>query len=215
MKLTVLASGRGSNFAAIADAVLDRTIRDTEIVALVCNKPDAPALELAKSRSIPTHVINSKSFRKDGIFDRSEYEKQLPVVFTPINITVAKVGNNFILDPNYAEAHTNLGTIYFRQGLFDQALVEHQRAVEIKPEYAKGYYNIGSVYRENRKIEEAIASFKKALEINPKYAEAHYALAIIYYEKKEFKSAVEEADQAGKLGIVVDPKFLEQLKPYR
>ena len=64
-------------------------------------------------------------------------------------------------------------------------------------------------------MEEAIASFQKALEINPKYAEAHYALAVIYYEKKEFKLAIDHCDQAGKLGIVVDPKFLEQLKPYR
>jgi exosome complex component RRP42 len=30
---------------------------------------------------------------------RGEFEKELPVVFKPINITVAKVRNNFILDP--------------------------------------------------------------------------------------------------------------------
>jgi hypothetical protein len=38
---------------------------------------------------------------------------------------------------------------------------------------------------------------------------------VIYYEKQEFKLAIEHCDQAGKLGIVVDPKFLERLKPYR
>jgi exosome complex component RRP42 len=30
---------------------------------------------------------------------RGESEKQLPVIFKPINVTVAKIGNNFILDP--------------------------------------------------------------------------------------------------------------------
>jgi tetratricopeptide (TPR) repeat protein len=64
-------------------------------------------------------------------------------------------------------------------------------------------------------MEEAITSFQKALEINPKYAAAHYALAVIYYEKQEFKQAIEHFDQAGKLGMVVDPKLLEQLKMYR
>ena len=34
---------------------------------------------------------------------RGEYEKPLPVVFTPINVTVAKVGDSFILDPNHHE----------------------------------------------------------------------------------------------------------------
>jgi tetratricopeptide (TPR) repeat protein len=64
-------------------------------------------------------------------------------------------------------------------------------------------------------LEEAIASFQRALEINPKYAEVHYNLAIIYYEKQEFKLSAQYADQAGRLGIVVDPKLLERLKPYR
>jgi len=117
--------------------------------------------------------------------------------------------------PNYVEAHTNLGIIFFRQGLLDQSLAEYQKAVEIKPEYAKGYYNIGSVYRQKKNLDEAITSFQKALEINPKYAEAHYALAVIYYEKEEFKSAIEHIDQAGKLGMVLDPKLLERLKSYR
>jgi len=99
--------------------------------------------------------------------------------------------------------------------MFDQALVEYQKTIDIKPDYAKGYYNIGSVYREKKNSDEAIASFQKALETNPKYAEAHYALAAIYYEKKEFKLAIEHFDQAGKLGMVIDPKLLERLKPYR
>jgi hypothetical protein len=40
-------------------------------------------------------------------------------------------------------------------------------------------------------------------------------LGVIYYEKEEFKPAIEHFDQAGKLGMVVDPKLLERLKPYR
>jgi superkiller protein 3 len=99
--------------------------------------------------------------------------------------------------------------------MLDQALAEYQKTIEIKPDYAKGYYNIGSVYRERKKVDEAIASFQRALEINPKFAEAHYSLAVIYYEKEEFKLAVDHCDQAAKLGILVDPKFLERLKPYR
>ncbi len=56
---------------------------------------------------------------------------------------------------------------------------------------------------------------RRALEINPRYAEAHYNLAVIYYERKNYPLAIQHCDQAGKLGIVVDPKFLELLKPHR
>jgi tetratricopeptide (TPR) repeat protein len=99
--------------------------------------------------------------------------------------------------------------------MLDHALAEYQKTIDIKPDYAKGYYNIGSVYREKKKIDEAIASFQKALVIHPKFPEAHYSLAVAYYEKQEFKLAVERCDQAAELGISVDPKFLERLKPYQ
>jgi tetratricopeptide (TPR) repeat protein len=97
----------------------------------------------------------------------------------------------------------------------DEALSEYQKTIEIKPDYARGYFNIANVQRREGRVEEAITSFQKALEIHPKYAEAHYHLAFLYYEKGEFKLAIEHCDQAGKLGIVVDPKLLERLKPYR
>ena len=128
---------------------------------------------------------------------------------------IAEYQKTIQIYPNYIEAHNNLGILYFRKGMLDQALVEYQKTIEIQPDYSKGYYNIGSVYREKKKTDEAITSFQKALEINPNFAEAHYSLAVMYYEKQESKLAVEHCDQAVKLGMPVDPKFLDRLKPYR
>jgi exosome complex component RRP42 len=34
---------------------------------------------------------------------RGDFDRQLPVVFKPINLTICKIGNNFILDPNKEE----------------------------------------------------------------------------------------------------------------
>ena len=128
---------------------------------------------------------------------------------------IAEYQKTLQIYPNYVEAHNNLGILYFRKEMLDQALVEYQKTIEIKPDYFKGYYNIGSVYRKMKKTDEAIASFQKALAIYPNFAEAHYSLAVMYYEKQEFKSAIEQCDQAGKLGVPVDPKLLDRLKPYR
>jgi tetratricopeptide (TPR) repeat protein len=119
------------------------------------------------------------------------------------------------IKPNYVEAQNNLGVAYFRLGDLDKALAAYQKTIEIKPDYARGYFNVGSVYLQQGKMVEATASFEKALEINPKYGEAHYYLAWIDYKKKDYKSAIQHCDLAGKLGLVVDPAFLEALKPYR
>jgi phosphoribosylglycinamide formyltransferase-1 len=76
-RIVVLASGRGSNFCAIADAIAQGHLLSAEIVGLISNKAKSPALAEAKSREIPTYLVESASYRKDGSFDRTQYEKEL------------------------------------------------------------------------------------------------------------------------------------------
>ena len=69
-----------------------------------------------------------------------------------LNEATAQYQKALQINPNYVEAHNNLGIIYFRKGKMDEALSEYQKAIEIKPDYAKGYYNIGNVYRQMKEI---------------------------------------------------------------
>lgn len=84
-RLLVFASGRGSNFEAIAKAIASNKITNAEIVTLFSNKENAPALEKAKSFGIPTHVIASKKFKKVGKFDRHAYEKEVVAFAKTLN----------------------------------------------------------------------------------------------------------------------------------
>jgi phosphoribosylglycinamide formyltransferase-1 len=60
MRLAILLSGRGSNFAAIHDAIV-RGDLDAEIVCVISNRPEAPGIDLARRRSLPTHVIDHRT----------------------------------------------------------------------------------------------------------------------------------------------------------
>lgn len=40
---------------------------------------------------------------EDGKIIRGEYQGKLPVVFKPINVSVAKIGKNLLIDPNFEE----------------------------------------------------------------------------------------------------------------
>lgn len=53
VRLAVFASGTGSNFASIAQAVRDRAL-DVELALLFCDNPGAPVLERAREFSVPT-----------------------------------------------------------------------------------------------------------------------------------------------------------------
>lgn len=61
MRLAILLSGRGSNFAAIHDAIA-RGELEAEIVCVISNRPDAAGIERAKEWGLDVHVIDHRAF---------------------------------------------------------------------------------------------------------------------------------------------------------
>jgi phosphoribosylglycinamide formyltransferase-1 len=63
-RLGILLSGRGSNFFAIADAIGQGTIPQTEIAVVISDRPDAPGIAAAKARGFSTAVIEVRGRRR-------------------------------------------------------------------------------------------------------------------------------------------------------
>jgi len=61
MRLAILLSGRGSNFAAIHDAIA-RGELDAEIVCVISNRADAAGIERAREWGLDAHVIENRAF---------------------------------------------------------------------------------------------------------------------------------------------------------
>lgn len=61
LNIAVLASGRGSNFKALIDAVTNKEINGG-IVALITDNPHAPAIDHAKTAGIPVEIVDFKDF---------------------------------------------------------------------------------------------------------------------------------------------------------
>ena len=64
MNIAVFASGRGSNFQAILDAI-DAGILPARIVVLISNNSDAGAMEIARAHNISTQHISQKMFSSE------------------------------------------------------------------------------------------------------------------------------------------------------
>ena len=62
MRLAVLVSGRGSNLAAVLDAVAAGKLPDVEPVLVVSNRADALALEVAAAHAVATRVLPAGAF---------------------------------------------------------------------------------------------------------------------------------------------------------
>jgi phosphoribosylglycinamide formyltransferase 1 len=61
VRLAILLSGRGSNFAAIHQAIVQREL-NAEIVCVISNQPDAPGLARARELGLPAHLINHRDY---------------------------------------------------------------------------------------------------------------------------------------------------------
>ena len=79
--LAVFASGSGSNFEAIQQAILNNEIKDAKISLLVCDKPKAYVIERAKKHSIRTFVFSAKDYE-----NKAEYESEIVKLLNELNI---------------------------------------------------------------------------------------------------------------------------------
>lgn len=66
--IVVFASGSGTNFQAIIDAVNSGEIKNARIRGLISNNPDSKALERAKKHDIATKVIAPKNYESSTYY---------------------------------------------------------------------------------------------------------------------------------------------------
>ncbi len=71
------------------------------------------------------------------------------------------------LNPKYAEAINNLGTVYYGQKDYHKAEHYYRKALKFKPECASFYSNLGTAYFAERKYKQGIASYQRAFAIDP------------------------------------------------
>ncbi|OLD78361.1 phosphoribosylglycinamide formyltransferase [archaeon 13_1_20CM_52_20] len=60
----VLASGRGSNLEAVLDGVDNRYLSKCEVKIVISNRPNSPALEIAKKHHVETITLDDKGVPK-------------------------------------------------------------------------------------------------------------------------------------------------------
>jgi tetratricopeptide (TPR) repeat protein len=83
-------------------------------------------------------------------------------------------------DPRFADAHCNLGSVYFNQNRREPARECFLRALEIEPGHVEANLNIGAVLEEEGQDEVALRHYRAALETNPHYPDVHVSLALVY-----------------------------------
>ncbi len=100
------------------------------------------------------------------------------------------------IDPNYAEAHIDLGIALYQKGRIDEAIAEYRQALRLNPASAEAHGNLGDALSREGRINEAIAEYRAALAINPDYAEVHTNLGAALFREGSIDESIAEYRQA-------------------
>ncbi len=84
------------------------------------------------------------------------------------------------LDPEFADAHCNLGTVHYNQGRRQAALDGFRRALEVDPRHLEANFNAASLLEEQRRGEAALRHYQIVLDVDPLYVDAHVNIALLY-----------------------------------
>lgn len=76
------------------------------------------------------------------------------------------------LNPKTINVYNSLGIVYRRQGKFDEAVKQYNKAVKVNPDDEHIYYNLSRVYLQKKDVQNAKKAIQKAVMINPDFVEA-------------------------------------------
>ena len=113
------------------------------------------------------------------------------------------------LKPDFAEAHLNMGILYYQQQKDDEAEKALLKAHGLKPDEPKAkeilsdlYYEKAKTFVESNKTDEALEKLKQGYALNPNHATINYLLGVLY-ATREMK---EEARLHLELFLKLEPK---------
>ncbi|HKP54977.1 MAG TPA: tetratricopeptide repeat protein [Chloroflexia bacterium] len=101
-----------------------------------------------------------------------------------------------------ANIHVQRGYDYYENRLYEQALAEYNRAIELDPKLAVAYRARGYVYYERNDYERALAEYNRAIELDTKLTKAYSNRGYVYYERNDYERALADYNRA----IELDPE---------
>jgi tetratricopeptide (TPR) repeat protein len=83
------------------------------------------------------------------------------------------------LDPEFADAHLNLGKLYHDSGDLQKARAHYHAAAASAPYDAAPRFNLGVLLEDLNRPEQAVYAYREATRLDPSFADAHYNLGLL------------------------------------
>ena len=115
---------------------------------------------------------------------------------TIIGITIGIVSYSLESQSNKARreavSYYNLGLSYYKSGLYDKAVAELQKAVELNPQHITYLYYLGESYYRQGKYNKALIQFEEGIKLKRDDVLLHNGLGNVYSSMKLYDKAIDE-----------------------
>jgi tetratricopeptide (TPR) repeat protein len=120
------------------------------------------------------------------------------------------------LQPNYANAYYNRGSVLLAEGRIDEAIADWEKTLQLQPNDADAHTGLGNAYLRKGLVQEAIAHYKEASALAPEDPHSRNNIAWVLATTsdaslRDGSRAVEFAEQAVQLSGGREPQFIRTL----
>jgi tetratricopeptide (TPR) repeat protein len=98
-----------------------------------------------------------------------------------------------------AVLHERRGDSYFARKMYDDAIIEYQKSINIDRYNASTLNRLGLVYHQSQKLNEAERYYREALKQNPYFLEVLNNIGTVEYVRQHYENAFEQYQKALKI----------------
>ncbi|MBN2008656.1 tetratricopeptide repeat protein [candidate division KSB1 bacterium] len=90
----------------------------------------------------------------------------------------------------HAASNNKLGIVFSNRQLYDEAIKEFKKAIELDDGFTEAYKNLGEVYLKNKQYDEALATLTDGLAKQSDFPDLHNSLGMVYLEQGQYVEAI-------------------------
>jgi protein O-mannosyl-transferase len=125
------------------------------------------------------------------------------------NEAIAQFSEALRLNPNYADAHNDLGVALQQEGDREHAMEHFRIAIRLQPDHGRAHYNLSVLLDDLGNSDEALLELQTARRLMPERAEIPYKLGLLLSNRGRYAEACANFSEALRL----KPDF-EQAREY-
>jgi len=100
-----------------------------------------------------------------------------------------------------AASHVQRGIGFEEAGRIEDAIVEHEKALELDPEFVQAHANLIILYGKTKQPQKAEEHFRAAVRLNPNHADSYYNYGVLLFEQRKYV----EAEEVFRKAVEINP----------